>query len=171
MNAELTTPAPARRRGRVAKAIFGMVATVVLVAGVSTPAYASGFGTTPLNTFTISVGGVNITVPDGCFLSMMVHGSDKKVKSLVAGVECIGPAAIIPGLFCNSYAKFRYVDVKGKTYKTATTKVNNKCLQAEIPITTPKAIAPYTAKYGNLCVDVYAGGKKKATTCVAISKG
>jgi hypothetical protein len=127
----------------------------------------SGFATSPVASFTWSFRGVNIKVPAGCFLNMSVQGSGLKLDRTIAGVECVGPAAIVPGLFCNWSGKYRFLDARGKQYATETTKVRSGCGQASFNIPSAKS---RTMKTGQICVDFLNNGTKRGTTCMAVFK-
>lgn len=161
----------AETRTRICKLLTIFTAAMAMVFAPQASAQAFGFGTSPVGTFSYSYQGISIQVPIGCWLSVSAHGAGRKITNIVAGVECIGPAAIIPGLLCNTKAQFRYTDSSGKTYLSGWSKSNPRCLQAQADFRPPASISPKTAsKCGQLCVDAYVNSAKRATTCVQITK-
>jgi hypothetical protein len=156
-----------RRLPRFAAALLAVLALVLVPA---LPASASGFGSSPIGAFSFSIGGATVQVPYGCFANMAVYGSGKKVTGINANVDCIGPAATIPNLLCNVQGRFRLVDTKGVTYRTAWGTSTNRCDMASATIKAPASMSTTTAtSYGQLCVDTYVASTKRATTCVTIT--
>lgn len=125
---------------------------------------ASAFGSQPIGSFKYSAGGVEINVPAGCFLNHKIDGSGKYITRDFAGVDCAGPAATHPGLFCNYSYGFEYKDTNGKVYMTYKTATVNKC--NTITNTGANPNLPRTLPYyGTACVSLYTSGTKRATQC------
>lgn len=69
-----------------------------------------GFASRPVGSFSWSWKGTTINVPAGCFLNMSVRGSGLNLSGTTTGVDCVGPAAIIPGMFCNWSGRYQFKD-------------------------------------------------------------
>lgn len=133
--------------------------------GDSDPTLQGGFATSPVASFSWNWNGVTINVPGGCFLNMTVQGSGLKLSGTISGVECIGPAATIPGLFCNWSGVYRFLDSSGREYARQATAVRNGCGQASFNI--PGA-SQRTMRTGSICVDFRNNGTTRGTTCMAV---
>ncbi|WP_055698491.1 hypothetical protein [Streptomyces silaceus] len=135
--------------------------------GLPDGAVRSATGSTALGVFTYSHGGVTIKVPSGCFLTHSVKGSGKKVSSQLAGVDCVGPAAL-GSRFCNARLEFHYADTAGKTYKIKRGPLRTKCYTGTFP--TYKIGAHTLPKYGKACAQLFINGSRKAVQCHFITK-
>lgn len=124
-----------------------------------------GFATSPVASFRWSYRGVTIVVPAGCFLNMAVRGSGLSVTGSTTAVECYGPAAIIPGMFCNWSGVYRFKDVNGRQYAQETTSVRSGCGQAVFKI---PSVKKHTLRPGSMCVDFRNNGEARGRTCMAI---
>ena len=163
-----------------------VVATIgLLIATAETPAFAEasspppaaaahistgptsqgGFATSPVASFSWSWNGVTVNVPAGCFLNMTVQGTGLKLDGTISGVECVGPAATIPGLFCNWSGVYRFLDSSGREYARQTSAVRNGCGQASFNIS---GASPRTMQTGSICIDFRNNGTTRGTTCMAV---
>ncbi|MBB1255732.1 hypothetical protein [Streptomyces alkaliterrae] len=127
----------------------------------------SAAGSSAIGVFSYSHGGLTIKVPSGCFLTHSIKGSGKKVDRQIAGVDCVGPAAL-GARFCNTRLEFHYADTSGKTYKIKRGPLNNKCTTGTVP--TYKIGAHTLPKYGKACAQLFVNGKRTAVQCHFITK-
>lgn len=130
---------------------------------IATP--ASGFVARPVTSFSWSLKGITINVPAGCVLGMRVVGKKLKLDKTIAYVDCIGPAAIIPGMFCNWGGEYRFLNTSGKVYAREKTKVTLGCGQASFAIPSAKS---RNMKNGKICLDFINNGTKRGTACMAV---
>ncbi|MGH4033501.1 hypothetical protein ACQB60_31725 [Actinomycetota bacterium Odt1-20B] len=128
---------------------------------------ASATGSAALGVFSYSHGGVTIKVPSGCFLTHAIKGSGKKVNSQIAGIDCVGVAAL-GSRFCNSRLEFHYADTSGKTYQIKRGPLRKTCHTGSFP--TYKLGAHTIPKHGKACAQFFVNGKRKAVQCHFITK-
>lgn len=127
----------------------------------------SAAGSAAISSFNYSVGGVTIKVPAGCFLTHSLKGSGKKVNSQIAGVDCVGVAALATR-FCNTRLELHYADTSGKTYKIKRGPLKTKCHTGTVP--TYKIGAHTLPKYGKACAQLFVNGSRRAVQCHFITK-
>ncbi len=126
-----------------------------------------GFASRPVGSFSWSWKGTTINVPAGCFLNMSVRGSGLNLSGTTTGVDCVGPAAIIPGMFCNWSGRYQFKDTSNRVYATETTSVRSGCGQASFHIPGAKK---RTMRTGSICVQFRNNGVVRGTTCMAVFK-
>ncbi|WP_242089765.1 hypothetical protein [Curtobacterium sp. DN_7.5] len=126
-----------------------------------------GFASRPVGSFSWSWKGATINVPAGCFLNLSVRGSGLSLTGTTAGVDCIGPAAIIPGMFCNWSGRYQFKDTSNRVYATETTAVRSGCGQASFHIPGAKK---RTMRTGSICLQFRNNGVVRGTTCMAVFK-
>ncbi|GAA3788246.1 hypothetical protein GCM10022403_023400 [Streptomyces coacervatus] len=131
------------------------------------PLTRSATGSGAVDSFSYTVGGATINVPTGCFLTHSIKGSGKKISSQIAGVDCVGLAAI-GTRFCNTRLEFHYADTAGKTYKIMRGPLNTTCKTGTVP--TYKIGARELPKYGKACAQLFVNGKRRAVQCHFITK-
>lgn len=130
----------------------------------------NAFGGQPINSFSYTFGGVDITVPQGCFLNHYIDGQDRKLNRATAGVDCAGPVALHPGLFCNYKFRFDYYDTNNSRYASRTSRTVNNC--DTITEGADSAYLPRTVpRYGRACVTFVVNGTDRATQCHSIVRG
>lgn len=126
-----------------------------------------GCASRPVGSFSWSWKGTTINVPAGCFLNMSVRGSGLNLSGTTTGVDCIGPAAIVPGMFCNWSGRYQFKDTSDRVYATETTSVRSGCGQASFHIPGAKK---RTMRAGSICVQFRNNGVVRGTTCMAVFK-
>ncbi|GGR82038.1 hypothetical protein GCM10010252_20810 [Streptomyces aureoverticillatus] len=136
-------------------------------AGLPDGVVRSAAGSAAISSFNYSVGGVTIKVPAGCFLMHSIKGSGKKVNSQIAGVDCVGVAALATR-FCNTRLELHYADTSGKTYKIKRGPLKTKCHTGTVP--TYKIGAHTLPKYGKACAQLFVNGSRRAVQCHFITK-
>lgn len=152
-------------KGKIGKSVLAATGVIAMSLFATTPAHASGFATRPIGTFTWNYQGVDINVPTGCFLNMKVNGTGTHVDSTIANVDCIGPAATVPGLFCNYRGKYIFKDSDGNEYASEETAVHEGCGQASYPI---DSMSSRDLQTGSICLDLELDGNVRGTTCIAV---
>jgi hypothetical protein len=143
----------------------------VLLALAPTPADAASratwhWKTSPISSFGYSYGGINISVPTGCFLTLGVKYNEKTagIQTVKAGTDCIGLMAMNPWWFCNSKMQWRFYDTEGRRYYTWTTRTNTRCRTSLLWVM-PQSVV---GKYGKVCARFYVAGTKRKTVCKSI---
>lgn len=127
----------------------------------------SATGTSPIGSFNYSVGGASISVPVGCFLTHRVVGSGQSVEDDFAGVDCVGPAAVLPGFFCNWQFKFEFYNDRGTRYFDTVEPVTHSCNTSIGVHHSP--IAPFLADCGQACVRFIVNATVRASQCHSIT--
>jgi hypothetical protein len=119
-----------------------------------------------MGTFTYQAGPVTIKVPSGCFLtvSMKYDESNAGIGTTRAGTDCVGPAAILPRLFCNRKMTFSYYNNDNKRYFFWASQVSTNCK------TFTSYEVPYSVRgqYGKMCARFYVAGTHRKTTCIQV---
>jgi hypothetical protein len=144
-----------------------------LLAGQAAPAPAADgptwhFASTPIDSFSYSVGGVTIKVPTGCFLTVAIKYWERNagVETTRAGTDCYGLAAANPAWFCNRRMTFSFYDADGKRYHRYRSGVDNDCRSStlyEIP-------GSVRGRFGKMCARFYTQGDRRAMTCTPIHR-
>ena len=127
----------------------------------------SAIGTSPLGTFSYSIGGTSITVPTGCFVTHKVEGKGARVDGQFAGVDCAGLMAIRPNLFCNTRFDFVYRDEHGNEYRRYKSPTDYSC-KSQLGLVHNED-APFTARYGSTCAEFYVNGSMRGSQCHSIT--
>lgn len=128
----------------------------------------SAGGSTAVETFSYTIGGATINVPTGCFLTHVIKGSGRKITNQIAGVDCVGPAALV-SRFCNVRLEFHYADTSGKTYRIKRGPLHTTCKVGTVP--TFKIGKDRTLpKHGKACAQLFVNGSRRAVQCHFITK-
>jgi len=159
----LSTLRNATRRLVTAGGAVALIAAVTLGAGG--PARASATGSTPIGTFDYDLRGAGVKVPVGCFLTHSIDGSGRRIKSQLAGVDCMGLAATF-SKFCNWRIDFAFADTDNRTYRTSRGATHLECRGNPLR----RASAQTLPKYGKACAKFYVNGKLRAVQCHFITK-
>ena len=96
---------------------------------------------------------------------MTVRGEGLTLDGTTAAVDCFGPAATVPSMFCNWSGQYRFLNAQGQMYASETTDIQVGCGQASfyIPGATPRAM-----QTGSICLDFRNNGFVRGTTCMAV---
>ncbi|MFJ6724778.1 MULTISPECIES: hypothetical protein [unclassified Streptomyces] len=146
-----------------------LLTALVCVGGVLTagtgPARAGAAGSTPVQTFEYSVGGVTMKVPTGCMFTHVIRGSGKRITYQNAGVDCGFVAALGSG-FCNWRIDFSYADTDNRTYRTSRGATHAECKIDPMRNNAPQRLP----RYGKACARLYVNGVQRAAQCHHITK-
>jgi hypothetical protein len=132
-------------------------AGAIVLAG-SPVAHAGAIGSTPVQTFSYSVGGMTMKIPTGCMFTHIIRGSGKKITYQNAGVDCAFVAALNSG-FCNWRIDFTYADTNNRTYRTSRGRTHSKCQIDPMRNNSPQKLP----RYGKACARLYVNGVQRAS--------
>ncbi|WP_437747019.1 hypothetical protein WME73_19965 [Sorangium sp. So ce302] len=128
----------------------------------------SAAGSAAVQTFSYTIGGATINVPTGCALTHVIKGSGRKIRDQIAGVDCVGPAALL-SRFCNARIEFHYADTSGKTYRITRGPLHTTCKVGTVPTFNIKKDRTLP-KYGKACAQLFVNGKRRAVQCHFITR-
>ncbi|MFE9625758.1 hypothetical protein [Streptomyces sp. NPDC006527] len=131
----------------------------------SANAHATAVGSTPVQTFQYSVGGMTMKVPTGCMFTHAIRGSGKKITYQNAGVDC-GFAGALGSGFCNWRIDFTYADTRNRTYRTSRGRTHNECKIDPMRSNSPQTLP----RYGKACASLYVTGVRRVSQCHHITK-
>ncbi|MDX3532105.1 hypothetical protein P1P75_38370 [Streptomyces sp. ID05-39B] len=130
------------------------LATVAAVLLSGSPnAHAGAAGSTPVQTFEYSVGGMTMKIPTGCMFTHIIRGSGKKITYQNAGVDCAFVGALSSG-FCNWRIDFTYADTSNRTYRTSRGRTHSECKIDPMRNNSPQTLP----RYGEACARLYVTG-------------
>ena len=151
---------------RFAARLATALATVAAVLLSGSPnAHAGAAGSTPVQTFEYSVGGMTMKIPTGCMFTRIIRGSGKKISYQNAGVDCAFVGALSSG-FCNWRIDFTYADTSNRTYRTSRGRTHSECKIDPMRNNSPQTLP----RYGKACARLFVTGVQRAGQCHHITK-
>ncbi|MFJ2304250.1 hypothetical protein [Streptomyces sp. NPDC087787] len=150
---------------QVARLVTALGAAVALVFTSATGASAGAVGSTPVQTFEYSVGGVTMKVPTGCMFTHIVRGSALRITYQNAGVDCAFLGALSSG-FCNWRIDFTYADTGNRTYRTSRGRTHDECKIDPMRSNSPQTLP----RYGKTCAHLYVNGVRRVSQCHHVTK-
>ncbi|WP_230528517.1 hypothetical protein [Streptomyces coeruleorubidus] len=142
-----------------------LAAACALVLTSSSVAQAGAVGSTPVRTFSYSVGGMTMKVPTGCMFTHIIRGGGKKITYQNAGVDCAFAAALGSG-FCNWRIDFTYANTNNKTYRTSRGRTHPECKIDPMRNNSPQTLP----RYGKACAHLHVNGVRRVSQCHHITK-
>ncbi|MFF4781929.1 hypothetical protein ACFY3E_11575 [Streptomyces griseorubiginosus] len=149
----------------VPRLVTALAAAAALALTTPTAAHATAIGSTPVQTFEYSVGGVTMKVPTGCMFTHAIRGDGKKITYQNAGVDCAFVAALSSG-FCNWRIDFTYADVNNRVYRTSRGRTHYECKIDPMRNNSPQTLP----RYGKACAHLYVSGVRRVSQCHHITK-
>ncbi|MFF9057882.1 hypothetical protein ACF09K_04110 [Streptomyces sp. NPDC014882] len=137
---------------------------VVLLSG-SPNAQAGAAGSTPVQTFQYSVGGMTMKIPTGCMFTHIIRGSGRKITYQNAGVDCAFVGALSSG-FCNWRIDFTYADTGNRIYRASRGRTHSECKIDPMRNNSRQTLP----RYGKACARLFVNGIKRAGQCHHITK-
>jgi hypothetical protein len=135
-----------------------------LVTATPAPAHASATGSTPISSFSYSIGGVTIAIPNGCFFTHRISGDGQRIDAENAGTDCVGPGFWSAG-FCNWRINFEYFNTDNQWYGTNQGDLNSACNFSTFRTDTRSHRLPGP---GRACAVFMVNGAERARQCHSI---
>ncbi|MEU3793384.1 hypothetical protein [Streptomyces fructofermentans] len=150
---------------RGSRYLVALAAAGALVLSNSTAAEASAVGSTPVQSFQYSIGGMPMKIPTGCMFTHVVRGGGKKITYQNAGVDCAFVAALGTG-FCNWRIDFTYANTSNRTYRTSRGRTHPECKIDPMRNNAPQKLP----RFGKACAHLYVNGVRRVSQCHHITK-
>ncbi|MGM9386610.1 hypothetical protein [Streptomyces sp. NRRL F-5008] len=145
--------------------LAALAAGWALMLANSSVAHAGAVGSTPVQTFQYTVGGMTMKVPTGCLFTHIIRGSGKEITYQNAGVDCAYVGALSSG-FCNWRIDFTYANTENKTYRTSRGRMHPECKIDPMRNNSPQRLP----RYGKACAHLYVNGVRRVSQCHHITK-
>ncbi|MCX5170244.1 hypothetical protein OG616_19830 [Streptomyces antibioticus] len=145
--------------------LAALAAGWALMLANSSVAHAGAVGSTPVQTFQYTVGGMTMKVPTGCLFTHIIRGSGKEITYENAGVDCAYVGALSSG-FCNWRIDFTYANTENKTYRTSRGRMHPECKIDPMRNNSPQRLP----RYGKACAHLYVNGVRRVSQCHHITK-